>query len=371
MNGGDAPVLVATGDQGPNNNITVITQSESGRAFAELIFNIPSGTTLRISKAVFEEYWDHVDHIWTAERGVVKRKYGWFRAYMCRLANVKKSSEQRTIEPGARKRKATEWEEGMCDARLTVKYFEAAEYYEVHNTNGMGTHQHDLQLSDMRKMSKTIRNEILDQVHYEYKPAALVKGIKKAREKKNEKDLVTYLTRQDVKNVQTVALRSERVSRAPEPSVEQDVCKGHQWLREKGYHAELLVTESAYGVLVFASAKHLEYLAQFGFFCLLDATHNMNASKWKLFTVYIRTSAGVWLPGGHFFASEESIESVAEGLKALKRLANRWKPRYFIIDQSASEEGGINLAFGGLKVGEAPSHYILHQEIYFVFPGKL
>ena len=160
MNGDDAPVPVATGDQ--DVNVIMITESESGRAFAELIFDIPPGTTLRISKAVFEENWDHVDHIWTAERGIVKRKYGWFRAYMCRLANVKKPSEQRAKEqqgPRKRKPKAAQWNGTMCDARLTVKYFEAAEYYEVHNTNGMGTHQHDLQLSDMRKKPKNLRNE--------------------------------------------------------------------------------------------------------------------------------------------------------------------------------------------------------------------
>jgi hypothetical protein len=141
------------------------------------------------------------------------------------------------------------------------------------------------------------------------------------------------------------------------------VDSGIAWLRENGYKVQLYVSSDTAVGFAFASNVHLQNLRNFGYIVLLDSTHNTNASKMKLFTVYVRANTGVWMPGGHFYVTNESISIIAEGLRLLKNFGGeqRWEPRYFIIDQSSAEEGAIEEVFRGIHAGEMnviPPFYI-------------
>ena len=54
----------------------------------------------------------------------------------------------------------------------------------------------------------------------------------------------------------------------------------------------------------------------------------------------------------HFFVSNEDSDTVAEGLKTIRRFARHWNLRYFLSDQSNIESNSIKMAFPGLKNGE-------------------
>ena len=84
----------------------------------------------------------------------------------------------------------------------------------------------------------------------------------------------------------------------------------------------------------------------------MDSTHKTNRHDWKLYTLLARDQFGSWLSGGHFFVSAEEQKIVAKGLQILKRWAHTWKPRYFLIDQSAIEENAVKHTFPGIMAGE-------------------
>ncbi len=93
-----------------------------------------------------------------------------------------------------------------------------------------------------------------------------------------------------------------------------------------------------------------------GYLCLLDSTHEINASKWKLSAILVQTKYGIWLPGAQFFLEVENSSTVSAGLKAVKEMVAscglKWEPRYFVIDQSKIETKALWIAFPGLLAGE-------------------
>ncbi|CAB4399408.1 unnamed protein product [Rhizophagus irregularis] len=94
---------------------------------------------------------------------------------------------------------------------------------------------------------------------------------------------------------------------------------------------------------------HIKNLEQHGWLTLIDSTHKTNKYDCRLFTLYIRNYYGCWDVGAHFFVSNENSDTVAEGLKIIRRFARRWNPRYFLSDQSNIESNSIKMAFPGLK----------------------
>jgi hypothetical protein len=85
---------------------------------------------------------------------------------------------------------------------------------------------------------------------------------------------------------------SQRLSRRPLDTLNEDLQDALKYLRDCDYQQELLITEDGDIGLAFASRDHLTLLQQHGTLTLLDATHCTNAHSWKLFTLYIRTANG-------------------------------------------------------------------------------
>ncbi|PKY61079.1 hypothetical protein RhiirA4_431576 [Rhizophagus irregularis] len=97
---------------------------------------------------------------------------------------------------------------------------------------------------------------------------------------------------------------------------------------------------STYG-FVFIHPDHIKNLEQHGWLTLIDSTHKTNKYDCHLFTLYIRNYYGCWDVGAHFFVSNENSDTVAEGLKIIRRFARHWNPRYFLSNQSNIESNSI------------------------------
>jgi len=134
-------------------------------------------------------------------------------------------------------------------------------------------------------------------------------------------------------------------------NLEEDLKESVDWLKSNDYQIEAF-EEPVYRGFAFATADNLNVLRKCGHLTIMDSTHKTNKHGWKLYTVLVRDSFGAWLPGGHFFVSGEEQGIVAKGMQVLKRWAQTWKPRYFIVDLSSIEENAINRTFRGLAASE-------------------
>jgi hypothetical protein len=66
----------------------------------------------------------------------------------------------------------------------------------------------------------------------------------------------------------------------------------------------------------------------------LDATHNTNGHKWLLFNLAFKEKFGTWMAGAHMLLVNEQGETIGAGLKGLRTILPRWKPRYFLVDDN-------------------------------------
>ena len=86
-------------------------------------------------------------------------------------------------------------------------------------------------------------------------------------------------------------------------------------------------------------------LEKHGYLVLFDSTHSTNCRNWKLSTICFRDATGIWLPGAHIIMAKETADIIRDGLKLFRRMLPRWEPRYFVVDDSATECQGIEAAF--------------------------
>ena len=87
----------------------------------------------------------------------------------------------------------------------------------------------------------------------------------------------------------------------------------------------------------------------------MDATHNSNALKWKLFTVMARSEHGKWVPCVFMLSPTEDGNIVAAFLRKIKewcRGRGAWRLCYMITDDSVDEHKAVRLVFRGLEEGE-------------------
>src|SRR5436190_10654921 len=92
----------------------------------------------------------------------------------------------------------------------------------------------------------------------------------------------------------------------------------------------------------------------------MDATHSMNHLKWYLTTLMVRTEHGSWIPAAHFLHEFQDSDSLAAGLRQIKRwCANRWLLRYILTDDSAGEQSAVQKTFPGLIAGEQEVTHLL------------
>ncbi len=94
----------------------------------------------------------------------------------------------------------------------------------------------------------------------------------------------------------------------------------------------------------------------------MDATHNTNTLKWKLFTIMARSEHGRWIPCAHMLSATEDGNIMSEFLRKVKQWCGgrgAWRLRYMITDDSAAEQKAVRLAFRGLEEGEQQVDHFL------------
>jgi hypothetical protein len=92
-------------------------------------------------------------------------------------------------------------------------------------------------------------------------------------------------------------------------------------------------------------------LCRRGQLVVMDSTFKTNRLAWALYSLVVRTEEGSWVPVAHLLAADEGSEVLAEGLRAFVEFSGaRWKPLFFVTDNSASEQSAVSKAFGENKV---------------------
>ena len=162
---------------------------------------------------------------------------------------------------------------------------------------------------------------------------------------------VEFLQLESVLNAQHKVRRLLNAPLIGADILEENLKESVEWLKSKGHQIEGF-EEPEYRGLAFATATNLNVLRKCGHLTIMDPMHKTNNHSWKLYTVLVRDSFGSWLPGGHFLVSGKEQSIVTKGLQVLKRWAQIWKSRYFIVDLSSIEENAIYCTFRGLEAGE-------------------
>jgi hypothetical protein len=97
--------------------------------------------------------------------------------------------------------------------------------------------------------------------------------------------------------------------------------------------------------IVYGSQNQLEGLNENGSLVLLDATHCTSNTKMFLFTLYVKDKYNTWLPSAQFFCTNESSLSISTCLNMIKEKCRKWKPHYFIVDDSGAEQLALRQVF--------------------------
>ena len=143
-------------------------------------------------------------------------------------------------------------------------------------------------------------------------------------------------------------------------NINMDLHQVSQLCHKDDYHFKIIAdsanTASTVG-FVFAHPEFFNLLPRRSYQVLMDATHCTNQHSWFLFTLYIKTKCNNWVPGAQFYTLDQKAETVADALRAIKKMCHEvtgrsWCPRYFLMDQSNAEALAVQMAFPGLAGGE-------------------
>jgi hypothetical protein len=80
----------------------------------------------------------------------------------------------------------------------------------------------------------------------------------------------------------------------------------------------------------------------------MDGTHNTNTKRWNLFTIFVRTEEGSWIPGAFFYSSSLSAVTLQACLGMIRDWCGGtggWRLKYMLTDDSAAEQKAVQGAF--------------------------
>jgi predicted nucleotidyltransferase component of viral defense system len=117
----------------------------------------------------------------------------------------------------------------------------------------------------------------------------------------------------------------------------------------------------------------LSILMRREYLTLMNSTHNTNQLKWKLFTLMIRDEYESWILEIHMLIDNENDDIIAKCLCQIKRWCRRtWRLRYMIIDNSATEQREVSLAFQDMIAEEMKiSHFLCRTHFERTLNRKL
>ncbi|CAB5190677.1 unnamed protein product [Rhizophagus irregularis] len=260
-----------------------------------LLFNVNQPLELSIEE-FDKEWWPLVSNIWTGGFSCKNNVNGdsW-KVFVCRFKKHNKSSTQKEGIP---------------------------------NEKYLPDHSHPIEDSEKLKRSEVVRELVMQEAVKNYRPPEIISAVKEIATKTlNLGECVKELRRKEVTNIKYKVRGPLDTHLVGDPKKELDIREAISFLKNRDTWLNVM--------------KFLTY-----------SIHKTNRYDCRLFTLYIHNSYGCWDVGAHFFVSKEDSETVATGLKAIRRFAHCWNPRYFLSDQSNIESNAIKMAFPGLKNGE-------------------
>jgi hypothetical protein len=96
--------------------------------------------------------------------------------------------------------------------------------------------------------------------------------------------------------------------------------------------------------LLWADPRRLEVLCRRGYLSFIDSTYDTNWLGWFLYTVIVRDEWGSCCPAAHFLTQKGDSNIIIAALKKLREWTGgkeRWKCRWFLTDDSATEQRAV------------------------------
>jgi hypothetical protein len=273
-----------------------LIQVKEFKDFLPFLFSLGDERHVRFKKNTFEEHFPFANHIWVQERGCSDRqvpKYGTYRQYICRWSNQKRREYKKKTNNITKC-----YKEGVCDARLTIKYYEAEQEYEIYHTKGKHQHSHSIEESHARKVCTGILQQVHEQSALGYKSEQVHKVVLRMNEN-TYGDQCKYLNINHALSSRQRNFTSMQESDRPKDDIQNDIGDALRYLdtivvdenKENTYSYRYYVRAN---IFVFANTIQLELLAKQGNIFLMDSTHDLNHWKWYFFTIYIRDKSGQW-----------------------------------------------------------------------------
>jgi hypothetical protein len=331
----------------------IINTPISEKQKRNLLFNVNQPLELSIEE-FDKEWWPLVSNIWTSYSCKNNVNGDSWKVFVCRFKKHNKSSTRKEGIPNEKRRVMKIRPADLCSAKIKVQRYFSEQKVRIERFKDSPDHSHSIEDSEKLKLSKVVRELVMQEAVKNYRPPEIVSAVKEiATEKLDLGECVKELRRKEVTNIKYKIRGPLDTHLVGDPKRELDIREAISFLENRGYMVERyeIPDLSTYG-FVFMHPNHLKNLERHGWLSLIDSTHKTNRYDCRLFTLYIRNSYGCWDVGAHFFVSNEDSETVAKGLKAIRRFAHRWNPRYFLSDQSNIESNAIKMAFPGLKNGE-------------------
>ncbi|GES99088.1 hypothetical protein GLOIN_2v1777773 [Rhizophagus clarus] len=318
-----------------------------------LLFNINEPLEILIQE-FDNDWWPLVSNIWT---GFSYRNHvngnSW-KSFTCRFTKHNQSSLRKEGIPLEKRQKMKTRPPELCFAKIKVSQFISEQKVRVERYNDLPDHTYSLDESEKLKRSQVVRTLVEQEALKNYRPPAIVSAVKEfATEKLGLNESVKELRRKEVTNIKSKVRGSLDTHLIGNPNRELDIQETIIFLKKQGYLVERYeVIHKPTSGFVFIHPNQINNLEQYGWLTLIDSTHKTNRYDFRLFTLHIRNTYGCWDVGAHFFVSNKDCDTVSKALKIIRKFGNRWKPRYFLADQSHVEANSIKIAFPGLKYGE-------------------
>ena len=329
----------------------------------------------------FEDYWEFMDNFWVHNKTTSITTIGQQTSYYyCRLW---KDPAEKSEGQGHRAKKIRTVE--SCSMKLKmIKKFSGERLTEVvlnrHQGRGKNAcleHNHQLEYIDMIKINSAVRSTAATEVSKGYAPCDVNRNLQGVKWTSNKEVLKkaggTHLNLKGVHNAGADWKKTNPDDRLKGNSVgwmqQQLECVDalnalpiEQNVLSRMISVERKEPQGRSYAVVFAKQSRLQVLTRRGYLSLMDATHNVDALDWHLFTIVIRTEYNSYLPCAHMVSSNEDGDIIAEFLRTIKTWCGGrggWQPRYFLTDDSAAEQRAVKLAFRGLIDGEMEVDHLL------------
>ena len=272
---------------------------------------------LILDRDSFDKDWEKMNHWWFIKKRYYPKKE--HNSSVIRYACQMNPHHNHIIKNDTNGGRTKNSKSHTCEAKLVVK-FKEGQVFHIRINN----HNHDH--TSYSKISSYNRKTATEELSKGYKPKEVTKVLK---------NMGVAVNRQTVVNISRKVVGEARMKFNHSENLKDDYQELLYWLRDE---------------------KNIVF-EQFQ-----DPNNSMNGISWikkdTNYWGYILTSIvcqdrqGVWIPCGHLLLRQENSTLIKLGLTSLKSLCSAWKPRYFIVDDSATEQKGIMDAFPGLSVGE-------------------